>query len=619
MCGIAGFFGPPNQRVLERMVDVLEHRGPDDLGSWTCADVSLGMRRLSIVDLETGQQPVTNEDGAVVSVFNGEIYNHVELRKDLQAKGHVFRSHHADSEVIVHLYEEYGIDFPQHLNGMFAIALFDRRRGELMLIRDRVGIKPLYYAMPTGQIVFGSEPKAVLIHPQISRDPDLTALHHYFSLKNIPSPQSAFKDIKQLRPGEMLVYDGARMDVRRWWNLSFDEDFNIDEQEAASEIRRLLVDSVGLNMRTDVPFGAYLSGGVDSSAVVAIASQILDTPLMTFTLVYDQGLTENKDADRHFAKLMSEKYGTEHHEQHVRHHDVPELIDRVLGSFDEPYSGVISTFFLTELIKKHVKVTLSGDGADELFGSYAAHRMALPLQILRKSGGKMENVPDEYRGVMAEFAEDPSRIESFVARGDSAAARMGLYLSDEHLKAGLYTDEMTQHVGDTSTEAQISTWLDEAGTDDALNQALYLDIETLLADQVLPFVDRLSMAHSVEVRPPFLDHRLVEFTARLPGSMKIKNGRVKHILKEAVGDLLCDGLVDRPKEGFLMPVNEWMFNNLRPYVEDVLSPSRLAKHGLLRADVVSNLVDSLYAGNHRAGDRVWNIMMFQLWWEKYTA
>jgi len=618
MCGIAGFFGPTDDAVLKRMVAALRHRGPDDEGIWSSADASLGVRRLSIVDLETGRQPVFNEAGTVVAVFNGEIYNHVELRAELVEKGYVFRSHHSDSEVIVHLYQEHGPDFVTRLNGMFAIALWDSAKRRLYLIRDRIGIKPLYYAAVGDLLLFGSEPKAILRHPGVSRDPDLKAIHHYFSFKNVPAPMSAFAAIRQLCAGEMLIRDDNGARVHRWWRLPGDRDDAIDERDAARQIRALLEDSVRLNMRCDVPFGAYLSGGVDSSAVVAIASRLHDKPLKTFTLVYEEDL-QNKNADRRFARAVSRKYGTEHHEQMVRCDDVPEMIDAVVRSFDEPFSGVISTYFLTDLIKKHVKVALSGDGADELFGSYAAHRMACPLHVLRRHGGKLAAVPKDLQPLFAEYRDSPSAIEALAARGDVAAARMGLYLADDRLKAEIYSDAMKDAVGASSSEQLVRARLAGWPADDPLNQALGLDFETLLPDQVLAFVDRLSMAHSVEVRPPYLDHRLVEFAARLPGTVKIMNGRVKHILKQAVADLLPDGLVDRPKEGFLMPVNEWLLNNLRAYVDDILSPARLSAHGLLRDDAVRRMIDGYYSGDRRAGDRLWNLMTFQLWWEIYQG
>lgn len=617
MCGIAGFLGSPDRPLLERMVAALTHRGPDDEGYWESPDVSLGMRRLAIIDVETGQQPVFNEDHKVAAVFNGEIFNFVELREHLQQKGHRFRSHHSDSEVIVHLYEQYGEDFLHHLNGMFAIALWDAPRRKLLIARDRAGIKPLYFARTAGGLAFGSEPKALLARPDISRDPDLSALHHYFSFKNIPAPMSAFAAIEQLRPGELACFRDGQLQRRRWWRMRFQEDADITEAEAAERIRELLSDSVRLQMRSDVPFGAYLSGGVDSSSVVALMSGMTDKPVQTFTLIYDDGYPA-KDADRAYARDVSEMYGTDHHEQVVRYEDVPQYIDQIVESFDEPFSGVVSTFFITQLIEKHVKVALSGDGADELFGSYLPHRLAQPLALYERHRSLRTNMSPEEEAALGSYREDPDQLGAILDRGDAAARRMGQYIADEADKQTWYTGAMRTGINGANSEALIRDLLNQAGTQDPLNRTLFLDFETLLPDQVLPFVDRLSMAHSVEVRPPFLDHRLMEFVATLPGSFKIKNGRVKHILKEAVGGLLPDGIVDRPKEGFLMPINDWILNHLRPFVEELLSARRLAEHGLIRPEVIGRFVDDHYAGRANHGNRLWNLIMFQMWWNRYV-
>lgn len=618
MCGIAGTAGLAERSVLERMIGTLLHRGPDEAGVWIGEGVALGMRRLSIIDVETGHQPVFNEDRSVAVIFNGEIYNFIELRDELVAKGHTFRTHHSDTEVIVHLYEEMGLDFASALNGMFAIALWDLRRKRMILVRDHAGIKPLYYAEPGGALVFGSEPKAVLAHPQVGREPDRQALHHYLSLKNIPAPFSAFRDIRQLRPGERLVWQNGQSTIERWWTLRFDPQPDVTEDEAAGTIRTLLEDSVRLQMRSDVPFGAYLSGGVDSSAVVAIMSRLTEQPVKTFTLVYEDEF-ERKEADRQFARQVSRLYGTDHHEQVVRFGDVPETLDAIIGSFDEPFSGVISTYFLTQLISRHVKVALSGDGADELFGSYLSHRTAAPLDLIRQNGPNIADWAAEQREALRSHGEDPAPLLAWAARGDEAASRMGMYIADDAAVRDLYSPAMRDAIGTTSTEAMIRATLATSGTTDPLNRALSLDFNTLLPDQVLAFVDRLSMAHSVEVRPPFLDHRLIEYAAHLPGSFKIRNGRVKHILKQAVADLLPADLLDRPKEGFLMPINAWILTRLRSYVEETLSPARLARHGLFDPAAVQFLITAHYAGNGRVSDRLWNLMMLQLWWEKYVG
>jgi len=608
MCGITGFTGVGELAVLHRMIGTLTHRGPDSSGAWQGPGVSLGMRRLAIVDIATGEQPMFNEDGSVAVVFNGEIYNYVELRQELLRDGHRFRSDHSDTEVIVHLYEQHGLDFLHHLNGMFAIALWDQKRRQLILARDRLGIKPLYLARVGDGVVFGSEPKALLEHPGVARAPNLVAIHHYLSFKNVPAPYSAFNAIEQLRAGELAVCDGKEIRRQRWWSPNFDRLLDSDEVAAAARIRELLEDSVRLQMRADVPYGAYLSGGIDSSSVVALLARLGHERIKTFTLVYEDDFP-NKDSDRRFARAVSQQYGTEHHEHLVRFNDLPEQLNRIIGSFDEPFSGVISTYFITRSISDHVKVALSGDGADELFGSYLSHRVASPLSAYMAG----RNDPDSLKP----FENDLGQLERLAARGDEAARRMGLYLMDDAQKRSLYSPAMQNALGNQTTEGWIRNLLKSCKSDDPTNRALFLDLETLLPDQVLPFVDRLSMAHSVEVRPPFLDHRLVEFACSLPGSMKIKSGRVKSILKNAVRDLLPPALIERPKEGFIMPINEWLVDKLGDFVRSTLATEKVKRQGLFRADAVRDLLDAHFSGRSHWGNQIWNLLMLQLWWETY--
>ncbi len=616
MCGIAGFVGSPNSTILKAMVTSLTHRGPDDAGYYEGGGVSLGMRRLAIIDVETGQQPAFSADGSIVVVFNGEIYNAPALRRELEQKGYTFRSDHSDTEVIAPLYQEHGVDFVHRLNGMFAIAIWDTKRKQLHLYRDQAGIKPLYFAKTSEGLVFGSEIKALLAHPAVSRAPDFVAIHHYFSFKNVPAPLSAFQQVKQLRAGEMLTLQDGKIEVKRWWRIAFRDAVKITEQEAVAEVRRLLEDSVALQMQSDVPFGAYLSGGVDSSSVVAIMARLTGRPIKTFTMVYDEGFA-NKDADRTHALSVSRMYNTEHHEFLARYNHVPESIEAVTRAFDEPFSGVISTFFITQLIAEHVKVCLSGDGADELFGSYIGPRSAGPLALRQKLRSGALTMTDEVRAGLGEFANKLDQLDRILDQGGEAAQRMTQYIATDAQKRALYSPFMLEKIGSATTEALITDVLSAAGTDDPVNRALFLDFETLLPDQVLPFVDRLSMAHSVEVRPPFLDHRLIELAATLPGSMKIRNGRVKSVLKDAVRGLLPDAILDRPKEGFIMPINAWVLENLRTTVEERLAPDRLSRHGLLDAAAIRRLLDAHYARTENNGNRIWNLFMFQVWWDLY--
>ncbi|MGN7613860.1 asparagine synthase (glutamine-hydrolyzing) [Magnetococcales bacterium HHB-1] len=621
MCGICGFTGPPDSAVLKQMTSTLYHRGPDEAGVWQGENVALGMRRLAIIDLESGQQPVFNEDRTIAAVFNGEIYNHIELRETLEAQGHHFRTHHSDSEVIVHLYENYGLDFPKYLNGMFAIALWDKKEQRLILVRDHCGIKPLYIAPLQGEMLFASEPKAILAHPTFSRQPNWQAIHHYFSFKNIPAPFSAYKGMQQLHPGELIAWHKGELKRQFWWNPSWEVDPHMDEVDARNEVRRLLEKSVKLQMRADVPVAAYLSGGVDSSSVVALMSRLTDQPIKTFTLVYEtrEGF-DNKEADRKNAQAVSQMYQTEHIEHLVTYGDIPKTLENILSSFDEPFSGVISTYFISQSIAQHVKVALSGDGADELFGSYLSHRQAQPLAFLTQAGGQLAKyTSEEINFNLAPYQEkDIPALLALLERGDEAARRMGQYISHDELNRTLYTQAMyTELQGKPSTEALIRQIMENCPTNDPVNRALYLDSQTLLPDQVLPFVDRLSMAHALEVRPPFLDPDLVAFAWRIPGKIKIKQGRVKHILKDAVEDLLPPGIVQRPKEGFLMPINNWLIRHLKDFIDETLSLERLKKHGMLSSEAVQTLLLAHNQEPTRYGNRIWNLMMFQLWYERY--
>ncbi len=614
MCGICGFTGAPDREVLERMANAIVHRGPDEFGYWEGGDLSLGMRRLSIVDVDTGQQPVFNEDGSICVVFNGEIYNHPELRNELLKKGHQFRSHHSDTEVLVHAYEEYGDDFLHKLNGMFAIALWDAKNGRLILARDRAGVKPLYISTVQGKLIFASEIKSILQHHAVGREPDFQALYHYFSFKNIPAPLSAYSDIKQLQPGERLIFSDGKIERALWWQLQFKEDSSLDEEVAAQRIRDLLEDSVKLRMRSDVPFGAYLSGGVDSSSVVAIMSRLGKQQVKTFCLVYEDDF-KNKSADRECAKQVSDMYSTDHYEHIISWKEVVDSLDDVLNAFDEPFSGVTSTYFVTRLISKHLKVALSGDGADELFGSYLPHRLAQPLHYFGSLENRLDRLMPDEQLLLEPYADQTEYLREIWSRGDEVQRRASLNLWNDDAKQTLLSDKMLTLAGKEKTESLIQRIYDEAGTPDALNRALNYDFKTLLPDQVLAFVDRLSMAHSVEVRTPFLDYRLVEYAATIPGNLKIKNGCSKSILKKAVKELLPAEVINRPKEGFVLPIDIWLLGKMRGMVEDTLSEERLSHHHLLNAQVVKRILHEHFTKKFNHGPRIWNLMMFQLWWD----
>ncbi len=598
------------------MVDKLVHRGPDDAGFWEGDDASLGMRRLAILDLQTGQQPIFNEDRTIAVVFNGEIYNHAALRASLEERGHRFSTHHSDTEVLVHLYEDFGSEMFSYLNGMFALAIWDMPRKRLLLARDHAGIKPLYYAKTKTGLAFASEPKSLLLLPDISSDPDLGALDHYFIFKHLPAPGSAYRDIRQLCAGEFLIWDGRAARVESWYQLPRAEQESVSENDAIDTLRTLLTDSVDMQMRSDVPLGAYLSGGLDSSTVVAIMADRAGRAIDTFTLIYEDDIS-GKQSDRQFACQVSDHYGTNHHEQLVRARDLPGAIDAVIDAFDKPFSGVISTWFLTGLIREHVTVALSGDGADELFGSYRSVRLAAPLAAWEQANSG--EIPlAEAKDVARTNGFDPASIDAIFRRGDAAAQRMEQYLIDDPTKARLYSPAMRDAIGPGHSEALVREVYGDIELGNSINRALALDFKTLLPDQVLAFVDRLSMSHSVEVRPPFLDPHIVNYVMALPGHLKIRNGRCKHILKEVAAPLLPASLIDRPKEGFLMPLNHWVTDQLGDFTRDTLSESRLARHGLLDPSAVRELLDGTFDNQRRSFDRIWNLVMFQLWWERHV-
>lgn len=618
MCGICGFTGKPDETILRKMTDSILHRGPDEDGFYYDGKINLGMRRLSIIDLTTGHQPIHNEDKTLWTVFNGEIYNFHELRKDLTEKGHRFYTDHSDTETIVHLYEEYGDDFPHKINGMFAIALWDKKAEKLFLIRDRMGVKPLFYTVIGSALIFGSEIKAILAHPAYRREMNYEAVYHYFTFKNIPAPLTAFNGIYSLMPGEMLTFSSGKSAKNRWWKVRFNEKKDCNETETREKIFSLLEDATRLRMISDVPFGAYLSGGVDSSSIVALMTRFTDKPVKTFSLGYEDEL-KNKEADLYYARKVSDAYKTEHHEYIMSYKELLDDIEDVIGAFDQPFSGTISTFFLSKLIRKHVKVALSGDGADEIFGSYLSHRIAQPMYHFTRLYDKVKSgaLSVDEKKLFAPCDMKFLKELYDKSAGDETKWRYNLYLFTDAEKSDLLSGKFKSMLNNTSTFNLMRKNFEGLTSKDPLNRILEMEWNTQLADQVLAFVDFLSMAHSVEIRSPFLDYRLVEFAATIPGNMKIRNGNVKDILKKTVEPLLPHGITKRPKEGFVLPVFDWMVEKMKAYSMDMLSGERLKKHGLLNVQAVKDIIKRYDSGDRSYAGRIWNLMMFQVWWDKY--
>ena len=627
MCGICGFTGEGDQALLGKMSATLIPRGPDDAGYYQDGSVSLAIRRLAIVDLETGGQPIANEDESLWVVFNGEIYNHVELRQGLLKQGHRFRTHHSDTETIVHLYEEYGDLWPVkgEVNGMFGLALWDKQRRRLLLYRDRIGKKPLYWCQIGQDLVFASEIKAILAHGRVSRQLDFNALYHYFSLKNLSAPATAFRDIKQLLPGPYLIWDNGKVETRPYWRVDFSQPLmDITPPEAAAHLVALLDDAVRLRMACDAPYGAYLSGGVDSSSVVALMCRHQTQPVISFSLGYDeepQGQFLGKSQDIVFARLMSQRLATEHHEYILSPEEFAEDLPKVLRAFDEPFSGTISTFFLSILIHRHVKVALSGDGADELFGSYLPHRLSWPLhhylQLQKRGKSDLQSLSAEERLLLRPF-DSPEQFAFLqsLASPDQAEWRMRLAVFGEREKHRLLSPAFLAEVGDAGTYLYYRRLLAQTTARDPLNVTLEIDQRELLPNQVLPFMDRLSMAHSIEVRSPYLDYRIIEFANRLPGDFKIHQGINKYVHKLAMQGLVPEDLLNRPKEGFVQPIYSWMDTCLKAWVQATLAPERLRRHGLLLPEHVAGLLNEHYSGAANHSAQIWNLLCFQTWYEK---
>ncbi len=612
MCGIAGVFGDADPATVEKMLSLLAHRGPDDqfLVSGPC--FTLGARRLAILDVKGGRQPLSNEDGSVWVVQNGEIYNFPEIRPLLEAKGHRLRTR-TDTEVIPHLYEEWGPTFVSRLNGMFSIALWDDARRIGVLARDHTGKKPLYFMEHRGALYFASEIKALLIVPGCRREINPIAVHHFLSYKHVPGPETAFRGIRSLGPAQILRWaagEGARTEV--YWTLQWRPDpawSRTDETEIALRLAAALREGVKRRLLSDVPIGFFLSGGVDSSLSAALAATLSERPIKTFTLAYDSAsTTPGKEEDLRWARAAAERYGTEHYEERLSVGRFAEELRRIIRHFDQPFSGVVSTYFLSRLVSRHVKVALSGDGADELFGSYLSHRLAPAIADYLKNGPRALETP---------WWRDMKPIVESIAHPDVARWRARLMVFSDDEKLDLYTPDFADAVSGASSEDHLRGYFADGTAADPLNCVLEAEFRGIFPDQVLTFVDRLSMAHSLEIRTAFLDRDFVELAASLPGHLKIRDGEVKYILKRAAEPYLPAPLIYRKKEGFVMPVNNWLMSGLGDFVDDVLADERVRAAGILRPEAVSRLRARFRAGDSRLANRVLSLLALQVWWNEY--
>lgn len=605
MCGIAGVFGVRAPQVVDRMLQVQAHRGPDDQYVVEGPGYTLGARRLSIIDLEGGRQPLSTPDRAIWACQNGEIYNFPEVREQLLKQGHQFATR-CDTEVLPHLYQRHGDAVPEHVHGMFAFAIWDTGRNRGLLARDRSGKKPLYYTVHQGGLWFSSELKGLLQIPEFSRRLNGEAVHHFLSLKHVPAPLTAFEGVHMLPPAHMLVWEnGAIQSVRPYWKLDWTPlEGELSEPELAEELLQRLQRGVQRRLLADVPVGFFLSGGLDSSLATALAASSSGTQVKTFTLRYRaDSSTPGKELDLACARQVARQYGTEHYEEELDFSRFQEELPTILGHFDEPFGGVMSTYFLSRLIVRHLKVAISGDGADELFGSYLSHRLARPMYEFAR--GKTDD--------LGHFQNQ----QEFLARLCSPHEwewRSRLFVFTDEDKRALYRPEA---MPECSTREWFREVCSTLTAQDPLNRMLEAEFRTQLPDQVLAFADRLSMAHSLEIRTGFLDTEVMEFAARIPGRFKIHGQEIKSVLKTAARRYLPAEAIDRPKEGFVMPVNQWLAGWLLDYARQTLAPANLDRHGLFQPKEVERILEDFAGGNSGLANKVLSLLCFQLWFDLY--
>jgi asparagine synthase (glutamine-hydrolysing) len=608
MCGIVGLAGIEDAALVRRMAGAVAHRGPDGEGFFVGDGVSLGMRRLSIIDPAGSDQPIRNEDGRVLTIFNGEVYNYRQLRPFLEKHGHSFRTA-GDAESVVHLYEEYGDAGVHLLRGMFAYAIWDGRHRRLLLARDRLGIKPLYYVQAGPMLAFASEIKALLAVPGVSRELDADALQLYLTLQYVPGAATILKSVRRLPPGHQLTWWDGRVEVRQYWDLVLDEgERRLDADTAADEFRSLLEESIAHHQISDVPLGVLLSGGVDSAAVTAVLAGVSGR-VKTFTVGFDVGGAEGELAQ---ARVVARHFGTDHHEI-VMGPALADALPDIVRMQDEPLGdpAAVPTFFICKFASQSVKVVLTGEGGDELLGGYPRYGWLRLGERLRRRPGLTATVGSLLNALPREL------------RGGRVVRRLGALvgpapLEDRHLDwvatmSGDVQRALTGDGGWGATSGFVRRLLHRVGTGDPVHELMYLDFKTWLPDDVLVKTDRMSMAASIEARVPFLDHRLVEFTAGLPASVKVKSLGTKALLRRALRRDLPAATLRRPKRAFLVPLSQWLRGELRDLVDDTLTSATARARGLFQPAAVARLLHEQRTGSHDHGRALWTLLCLQLW------
>lgn len=617
MCGICGFAGFRDEERLQRMIGSLVHRGPDDEGRHVEEAVSLGMRRLSVIDVSGGRQPIWNKTRTVCVIMNGEIYNFQELREHLIASGHRFETK-SDTEVLVHLYEEHGDDCVEHLRGMFAFAIWDREKQVLLLARDRLGIKPLFYALQDGRLCFASEIKALLAGG-VQGTLDAQALRQFLTFLYVPSPSTIYESIRQLPPGHTLTFTRGRMSLRRYWSLKPDPAAAaLGGEEAEERLLAHLKEAVRLHLVSDVPLGVFLSGGIDSSTVVAMMRAVSGGPIRTFTIGY--GPEDESYNELTFAREVANRFGTDHDEQIVKP-DAVDLLPRIVRAFDEPFadSSAIPNYLIAEVARRSVTVALAGHGGDELFGGY-------PRYMGQQFGTSYDRLPVGLRlGLAAasrwipESTQSdnwPGRVRRFLQAGSSLPdvryLRWVTFLPPEWGE-NLFTPEFRDRAGGETPEMAYRRLYREWPVSDPAERAMVVDLQTYLPDDLLAMGDRMSMAHSLEVRVPFCDHVLAQFAIGLPAHERFRHRRLKSFLKRTLRTSLPEHLLHRPKQGFMVPLARWFNHDLKAMVRELLSEEAIGQRGYVRYAYVRWLLAEHESGRRNCTDQIFALLALEIW------
>jgi asparagine synthase (glutamine-hydrolysing) len=624
MCGITGFISkdpqtPVERRqvLLEQMCSLIRHRGPDEQGTVVQGRAALGMRRLSIIDVRSGQQPIYNEDKTLAVVFNGEIYNFKSVRVELEARGHRFGTS-SDTEVIVHAYEEFGTECVHKLRGMFAFAVWNFQDNSLFIARDRVGKKPLFYGLTNdGTFVFGSEVRTIFVHEGVSKEIDPAALDAYLTFGYVPEEFCIFKAITKLPPAHFLIYKNGNVSVTKYWDFEFGSSRGEQEEaEYVTQLREKLREAVNIRLVSEVPLGAFLSGGIDSAAVVAMMSELSAAPVKTFSI----GFNEDSFNELKFARLTAERFGTEHHEFVVTP-DLVAAVDEIVWHFDEPFadSSALPTFMVSKLAREFVTVALSGDGGDELFAGYTRY-----VTQLRRSG--YSKFPRPLRaGLLKNF----SKILPAGMYGKNYLYNVSLEATERYIdsisqfnvpgRRALYDPDFFSSLNGEfgAGERHYREIAEKIPALQVSDRLLYLDSKTYLPSDILTKVDRMSMANSLEVRSPLLDHELIEFVGKISSRFKIRGNETKYIFKKAMAGLIPDEILYREKQGFGVPVGEWIKNRLANRIIGDLRSEGITKRGIFKSSVIERLIDEHTRGRRDHSHPLWLIWILELWFRRY--